>query len=365
MSFERNFVRNCWYVAGWSDTFPSGRISAMKIADEPIVIYRKTDGLPVALEDRCCHRLAPLSIGQIEGNDLRCMYHGLKFDPSGKCVEIPGQERIPTKTCVTSYPIVDKYGCSWIWLGDPAAADVKLIPEFIGTNTAGWLIKSGKIEYNANYTLINDNLLDLSHITYVHRNSFGASTLGGAQWAETRPNITEIDRGVRVQRWTQRPAPLTAYPLKGALVDAWSSYDFLVPGIFLLRSEFHRPGVAAAGNWGPPSDAPLHVNFTCQAVTPFTKTTACYFFGAGFQVGAQVTDEDERQAEWGIEYAHKAFNEDRLVIEAQQKVISEAGDRPMLLLSADGAVARYNRIVERMLAAEAKPTQMPQKSLQS
>ena len=128
------FLRNCWYAAGWSRDFASAVLTPATILNEPIVIYRQTNGAAVALQDRCCHRFAPLSMGRIEGDDLRCMYHGLKFAPSGKCIEIPGQPKIPLQACVRNFPIVDKYSVAWIWMGDPSLADEALIPDFVGVD---------------------------------------------------------------------------------------------------------------------------------------------------------------------------------------------------------------------------------------
>ena len=99
------FLRNCWYVAGWSHHFPEDGLVTRTILGDPIVLYRKRDGGIVALENRCCHRHAPLSRGRKEGDDLRCMYHGLKFAPSGKCIEIPQQDIIPSTAVVRSYPV--------------------------------------------------------------------------------------------------------------------------------------------------------------------------------------------------------------------------------------------------------------------
>ncbi|MDO8432450.1 MAG: Rieske 2Fe-2S domain-containing protein [Candidatus Binatus sp.] len=118
------FVRNCWYAAGWSRDLAQDRPTALTMLNEPIVIYRKSDGDLAALQDRCCHRFAPLSMGRVEGDDLRCMYHGLKFAPSGKCVEIPGQMKLPPQARVQQYPIVDRYSLAWIWMGDPTLAEV-------------------------------------------------------------------------------------------------------------------------------------------------------------------------------------------------------------------------------------------------
>ena len=173
------FVRNCWYMAGWSRDFARDELKPVTMLNEAIVLYRKSDGGLVALQDRCCHRFAPLSLGRIEHDNLRCMYHGLKFAPSGECLEIPGQSKIPPQAFVRSYPVVEKYSGAWIWMGDPARADESLVPEFVGVDDPRWAMLPGRMDYNANYMLINDNLLDLSHIPFLHRYSLGAQPHAG------------------------------------------------------------------------------------------------------------------------------------------------------------------------------------------
>ena len=247
------FLRNCWYVAGWGQDFADGAVVGRTMLDEPIVLYRKEDGGIVALEDRCCHRLAPLSRGRIEGNDLRCMYHGLKFAPSGRCVEIPGQSVIPPKAAVRSYPAVERDCWIWLWMGDPALADRALIPRALKHGDPDWHMQTGELRYDANYQLVNDNLLDLSHLSYVHENTLGRNSMS---WGESRPTITPIERGLRISRWVvNNPAPGYLDLPPGTRTDMWASYDYLVPGVFLLATQSFPPGTAAA--WGcwrrPPS----------------------------------------------------------------------------------------------------------------
>src|SRR5271156_4921817 len=112
------WVRNAWYVAAWSHELGAEQILARTICNEPVVLYRKSDGTVAVLEDRCCHRFAPLSMGRREGDDLRCMYHGLKFAADGRCVEIPGQALIPPKAAVRSYPVAERGNWIWLWLGE-------------------------------------------------------------------------------------------------------------------------------------------------------------------------------------------------------------------------------------------------------
>jgi phenylpropionate dioxygenase-like ring-hydroxylating dioxygenase large terminal subunit len=260
------FLRNCWYVAGWSQDFAEGAVICRTMLDEPIALYRKGDGGIVALEDRCCHRLAPLSRGRIEGDDLRCMYHGLKFAPSGRCVEIPGQSVIPPKAAVRSYAAVEQDCWIWLWMGDPALADTALIPRALKHGDPNWHMQTGRLAYEANYQLINDNLLDLSHLSYVHENTLGRNSMS---WGESRPTIVPIEHGLRISRWVvDNPAPGYLDLPPGTRTDMWASYDYMVPGVFLLATQSFPPGTAAACSMAAPSGEPLFRSMTSQAVTP-------------------------------------------------------------------------------------------------
>ena len=137
------YVRNAWYVAGWSDDLETGVPFGIRILGEPVVIYRGGGGRLAALEDRCVHRLAPLSLGRCEGDNLRCMYHGLLFDADGKVVEIPGQELVPPQAKVRSYPAVDRHSWLWVWMGDPELADEGLIPPAVGFDDPDYILGRG------------------------------------------------------------------------------------------------------------------------------------------------------------------------------------------------------------------------------
>jgi phenylpropionate dioxygenase-like ring-hydroxylating dioxygenase large terminal subunit len=147
------FLKNCWYCAGWDYELSQGnnKFLARRLADEPVVLYRKPDGGVVAMEDRCPHRQAALHLGQKESDSIRCMYHGMKFGPDGRCVEIPGQEHIPDKARVRTYPVVEKDNWIWVWMGDPARADPNLICFAVGPADPDWNIRSSKITVKANY----------------------------------------------------------------------------------------------------------------------------------------------------------------------------------------------------------------------
>ena len=124
-----------------------GKKLARTILERPIVLYRGESGKIVALDDRCCHRAAPLSMGRVEGDDIRCMYHGMKFDPAGKCIQIPGQDMIPAKLGVRSYPVVERYDLIWIWTGDAEKADPDLIVDYPPLADPKWRGLPGYMHY--------------------------------------------------------------------------------------------------------------------------------------------------------------------------------------------------------------------------
>lgn len=339
------YVRNAWYVADWTHELSIGTPMALSILDEPIVLYRNEEGEPFALEDRCVHRLAPLSLGRCEGDKIRCPYHGLLFNRDGTVAEIPGQDMIPDHARVRSYPVVDYRGWLWVWMGDPALADPQLLPPVVALDDADYTLGHGQLEYEAEARLVNDNLLDFSHLSYVHVQSFGASET----WARARPRVTALPRGVRVERWItdeKRNAPGYGQSTD----DGWSSYDFLIPGILVMTSASFPKGSAKEFGFGPPdmSKAVRRRTVTSQAVTPATARTARYFFSWGPH--KSCGGEEMRDVLMGI--ASKAFAEDKFIVEAQQRVIDRTSAPRVMPTTADKALVMFNRLVERIAAEE-------------
>jgi vanillate O-demethylase monooxygenase subunit len=170
------FLRNYWYVAAYDHELaprPFRRI----VLGEPIVLYRIEDGTPVALEDRCAHRHLPLSMGKVVADTLQCHYHGLRYDRNGVCVRVPGQELVPRSARVKSYPVVERYHWLWIWMGDPALADADKIPDYHWFDDPNWGAKGEYLHVNSNWQLIVDNLLDLTHLAFVHETTIGNPAL--------------------------------------------------------------------------------------------------------------------------------------------------------------------------------------------
>lgn len=339
-----NFIRNIWYVAAWSHEFTDQTPISRTIIGEPIALFRKASGEPVAFEDRCPHRHAPLSLGRVEGDQLRCMYHGLKFAFDGKCTHVPGSTLIPPNITARVFPIVERSSWVWIWLGEPEKADPGLIPEGYGLDTADWTMRAGALDYAADYQLINDNLCDLSHLDFVHETTLRAAT--GSSWSEEAPKVKVLENGLFIERWfTDRPSS----PGSVTLIDTWSRYHYLLPGLFLQRVGVYPAGTAAACDLGEPETAPLFERVDQQAVTPIAAGRARYLYAGGFSAGHATPDLLEKM----FTVIEAAFAEDKTIIEAQQVIWNVTPpERPKSFIAQDKAPAIFRRLISRRIAEE-------------
>jgi phenylpropionate dioxygenase-like ring-hydroxylating dioxygenase large terminal subunit len=340
-------VRNAWYVAAWSHEIEPAQPFAISILDEPVVIYRGESGRLVALQDRCVHRMAPLSLGRCEGDRLRCMYHGLLFSPEGRVVEIPGQEQVPPNARVRSFPVAERHSWVWVWMGEASQADEALIPPAVGLDDPDYILGHGHLDYAAEARLINDNLLDFSHLSFVHANSFGA----GPQFAETPAKIAPLERGIRYTRWIESTVGSSSRKSETPM-DNFMTYDFLIPGVLLMTGGIFPLGTAKACDYGAPDPAQAAggVTFTSQAVTPLTDKTSRYFFSWG----PHRKHGDEKLRDTLMAMADQAFNEDKVMIEAQQCVIDRTPDPQVMPTAHDKGVTMFNRLVERLARAESE-----------
>ncbi len=341
------FVRNCWYVAAWGHEIQGERPFVRTLLGEQVCFFRKTDGEVVALADRCAHRGAPLSKGRREGDSIRCMYHGMRFDSRGVCDEIPGQERVAVPASVPRYPVVERHRWIWIWMGDPALADPAAIPEAWSLDHADWTYKAGYYHYDAPHMLICDNLLDFSHIGYVH-----PSTLGGTEnIALNRPRVIRGEFLVRVERWLidDVPAPFhTRMASFSGGVDRWHFYDFHIPGVLIMHS-----GVQATGTGAPEGRYVDALEFrSCQAVTPETAASSHYFYAVPRNFALDQADITENLFKDIV----TAFEEDRLVIEAQARNLERSPDWKMAPMPADAALSQFRWLMNKRLAQE-KPAE--------
>jgi len=169
---------------------------------------------------------------------------------TGAAPRFPGQELIPERACVRAYPVAEKNSWVWVWMGDPERADPSRIANSKSLDDPAWVLKTGQLDYEANYELIDDNLLDLTHLTYVHAASFGADEA----WSRNRPRIERIPEGVRSSRWIvgSPPIPPLGEAAHHTRVDIWTTYDFVLPGVFLLYTAMYAAGTADACNQREP-----------------------------------------------------------------------------------------------------------------
>ena len=342
------FMNDCWYVAAWDHEVSTGGLFARTICGKPLVLWRGSDGTVHAFDDRCCHRGLPLSCGRREGDTVRCLYHGFLYDARGVCIEIPGQDRIPDKARVKRYAVRESHRWVWVWMGDPDTADPSLIPDTHWLDDPDWACTPpGYLHYDVDYQLINDNLLDFSHLSYVH-----PTTLGGSEeYAQLRSGIEPLERGLRITRWfmDRPPAPFVAKLLaaKGmhGNVDRWNDYDFLLPGVLIMNS-----GFAPAGSGAERGVFDGAIQFRhCQAVTPETAHSSHYFF-------AQPRDFDKTDPMVNDALYRSiltAFEEDRLVTTAQAKSLRDDPTFKPLPCALDLGLTMFRRSIARQIEKEA------------
>jgi vanillate O-demethylase monooxygenase subunit len=336
------YLRNAWYVAGWSSEM-TGKPIGRTFLDEPVVLYRGENGRVAALEDRCCHRAMPLSHGTVLGNDVRCEYHGLLFDGSGTCVEIPGQRIIPASARIRSFPVQEKDDLVWIWMGEPEKADPEEIVSFPWH--ARWPYKAKSEILKCNYLLASDNLLDQTHAAYVHK-----STLASDSDAYARAEIqtTPTPNGVKFVRWMLNCIPPGLYAdaveFKGR-VDRWQEFEYVAPSCILQFTGALDVGMGAYDKGVRDGGFGLRIFY---GITPETEDTTWFFWSTanGYR---QNEPEATEQLFRSIE---AAFKEDETVLEAQNATLRRLGDRPLININSDTARVHARLALERKIAAE-------------
>ena len=337
---ESMLVTNAWYVAAWADEV-SLKPLARRICNEPVVLYRTLDGKAAALRDSCCHRGAPLSLGAVVDMGLRCNYHGVVFGSDGACVHIPGQDMIPKKARVRSFPVVEQDQIVWIWMGEIAAADPGEIVGYPYHNdSANWPNKHDVMHVKANYLLLADNLMDATHLAFVHPASVGGAAPGVHFKAEMA--IKTLEQGIRIdRRMPNSPPPPTynncvAFP---GYVDRWQEFDFVAPSTVIQYSGAVEAGAGRGNKSCVRFDMRLF-----HALTPETDTTSFYFWSAA---NGHETD-DPRATDKIVREITCALVEDKAMVEAQQMRLSELGEDWLVDNRSDAPRVAMRRAVERM-----------------
>jgi len=265
------YLRNCWYVAALSKEVQASKIFTRKILDENILFFRDQTGLATAMADRCPHRFAQLSMGKLQDDCIQCPYHGLTFNQQGQCVHNPhGDGRIPDKAKVKVFPVVERYSAIWIWMGEPALANPKTIPSCDFLDSENFYIGSDYMNIQGNYLLESDNILDLSHIEFVHPLFSSPSVSAGEYKCEVEGNTIWSKRDI----YNDSQAPEFIHKVfripQGTVIDRWLHVHWQAPAIMALYSG----GVASGKNRSEGVETPGFHWFT-----PETETSSHYFFG--------------------------------------------------------------------------------------
>lgn len=335
------FLRNSWYVAAWDHEI--ARKPARKtILGDKVVLFRDPVGTVIALEDACPHRKLPLSMGRPEGEHIRCGYHGMLFDRHGHCVEIPGQERIPPSACVRSYPVIERWNWIWIWMGNPEKADPGEIIDIPHFGEQGWGVNRGPaMDVACHYQYMTDNLLDPSHVSYVHSTSLGNEATVGVP-VET---VVEGSR-VIVTRWIENRvlAPFFAPRVKfKGLADRLQHYELRSPAMAVIKDI-----IAPAGSGAPGGH--LHKDVflldSYNFVTPVDESNSRYFW---FQV-RNFDGDDALVSEQLTADFISAFSEDLVVLGAVQKGMAESSRHIDLAIDRGSNHARL--LVQRLIREE-------------
>ncbi|MDM7489609.1 aromatic ring-hydroxylating dioxygenase subunit alpha [Rhodococcus sp. GXMU-t2271] len=339
---------DAWYVAAWDHEVGRREILARTIAGTPLALYRTEDGRPVALADACWHRLAPLSMGTLVGADgIQCPYHGLQFNSAGRCTHMPAQQTINPSAMVASYPVVERHRFVWVWPGDPMLADPSTIPDMFQMDSPDWAGDGRTIDVQANYQLVLDNLMDLTHEEFVHSSSIGQDELSESDFV-----VTHDDRTVTVTRWMHDiDAPpfwlknmRDKFPGFEGKVDRWQIIEFQAPSTIRIDV-----GVAKAGTGAPEGDRSQGVNgFVMNTISPVDERTALYFwaFMRNYRLDSQLITTQLREG------VHGVFGEDEAMLTAQQKAIEANPGHEFYNLNIDAGGMWVRRIIQRMIEAE-------------
>lgn len=335
-----SFPQDQWYVAGFAWELTDKPL-ARTLLGHPLVLFRTAAGQVAALEDRCCHRALPLSKGTLEEQGVRCGYHGLLFGADGKCLEIPGQTKVPGKALVKAYTLRERDQILWFWHGNDAPNDEP--PAYVHHSSGRYVFQGDVYHYDAPWQLIHDNLLDLSHLGYVHLRTIG----GNARiHMNAQMNVSGDEHSVKVVRHMldSEPPPTysDAYPFKGR-IDRWQEIEFEPSHLRIWT------GAVDAGS--EPIDSPERGGFHLRGfhgVTPETETTCHYFWTQA----TNPVSNPEQTLEMVIEQTRLTFDEDKEIIEAQYANMCRFGERPMVDIHVDVGTNRARRIIASLLKGD-------------
>lgn len=328
---DKFFLREAWYMVAWPHEVSAQTPLARTVLGDDLVLFRTAAGEAVALEDRCAHRLAPLSKGRIEADGIRCMYHGVKFGAAGQCIEIPAQPQGHPNMCVRRYPLVEKDGFLWIWMGVPEKVDPTKIIDAPWAHDPRWVPSQGYLHVHAHMSLVADNLLDFGHLPFVHPN-----TVGAAQQADFSTQVTPLDEGVQSDRWYIDVPASRFHQSVGRFpgnVDAWHCFRWHLPAVMSLDSGSAPTGTGAKDKPHGTREGAIEFHHIA-ALTPQDDDHTHYFWihWRNFEVdNPDMTDIVHRNI-------MAAFAEDQAMVEAQHKAVRRGSQTVPKAILADKAL---------------------------
>jgi phenylpropionate dioxygenase-like ring-hydroxylating dioxygenase large terminal subunit len=334
------FPLDQWYVAGFSTDLQDKPV-ARTFLNQKVVLFRTADGNVAALEDRCSHRSLPLSCGSVEGNAIRCGYHGLLYERSGQCIEVPGQERVPTKAKVRSYYLVEQNQMLWIWMPkEEGGAPTKEAPIYSFHDDPRYKFGTGSYHYHAPWQLIHDNLMDLSHLGYVHLKTIGGNA---RMHMSAEMKVTQDGDSVKVVRQMPGSVPpptyLAAWPF-GDKCDRWQEIEFDLSHLRIWTGAV----VPGTDDINDPNRGGFHMR-GFHGITPETEETCHYFWSMS------STSHPDRPSNIKavLQQTEFTFDEDRIIIETQYKNIVAFGDQATWVdIHVDAGGNRARRVVQRL-----------------
>lgn len=336
------FIRNAWYVAAWSNEVDDS-LRRFTILDEHVLLYRRRDASVAALEDRCPHRLLPLSMGLRIGDTVRCGYHGLTFDSDGACIRVPGQDRIPPSARVTSYPIRERNGMVWIWMGDPQRADDTLIFDMPEFHDPGWTThQGGSLHLASNYLNVAENLVDPAHVSFVH-----PTTLGNSASENVPVHVSTDGPAIVAWRWIRDAEPVGFFKAFGNFtgnVDRWHYYYLYTPCTAVIDFGSAPTEMAIAEDERGKGTRVFALHF----MTPVRED---YTIDRWMHVRNTALDNDDAAARMDAVLV-RAFAEDKAILEAVQQEEQRPQKRRPIRIAIDRGPMVYRKRITEMLEIE-------------
>lgn len=334
-------IRNCWYVAALASEV-SREIISRRLLGVEVALYRTLAGEPVAVRNRCPHRSFPLAKGRLEGDVLICGYHGMQFDPSGRCVNMPAMPIVPTSANVRSFPTVERGPLVWIWMGEPDHADETLVPDTEWLHSPEWKTVSGAFHIGSDYVAMHENLLDQTHFPFLH-----PGAIGTPEYARSRLKVREDNDRIIIDRELRNSPPPGVYGvptgLTGQPVDRFSDARFVSPAL-------HTAYARIVDN-NDPSGQPRTYRFNISHIfTPETQHSIHYwwFCSRNFKLDEAAIDEHLLTA------STKAYKEDVDALEWIMDVVrNDAEPQFDLSFAPDKPGLMMRQVLYRLAAAEA------------